>query len=191
MIELRVDTSIKNCPSPHSLLNRMGRTVWGIAWLVLFRPSPKPVHFWRRFLLRCFGARIGAGVCLHPSARIWAPWNLEIGEHSCIAPHVECYCVDRVRIGSHATVSQHAFLCTATHDYADPRMKLITSPVTICEGAWVGAGAFVGPGVTIGEGAVAGARAVVVRDVGPWTVVAGNPARTVNKRVLRPEWQVQ
>jgi putative colanic acid biosynthesis acetyltransferase WcaF len=64
-------------------------------------------------------------------------------------------------------------------------MRLITAPITIGAGAWVCADVFVAPGVTIGEGAVAAARSVVVKDVEPWTIVAGNPARVVKKRVLR------
>lgn len=60
-------------------------------------------------------------------------------------------------------------------------MPVITAPITIGRGAWVAADAFVGPGVTVGERAVIGARASVFRDVEPWTVVSGNPARLIRK----------
>ena len=120
-----------------------------------------------------------------PSTRIWAPWRLVVGEESTLSHHVDCYCVGRITIGAHATVSQYSFLCTATHDISSVHMKLITRPIAIHDGAWVAAGVFVGPGVTIGEGAVAGARAMVVRDVAPWTVVAGNPARVLKRREIR------
>jgi putative colanic acid biosynthesis acetyltransferase WcaF len=139
---------------------------------------------WRRFLLRCFGAQIGTGARILPSARIWAPWNLAMGEYACLSEFVDCYCVDRIRVGAHATVSQYAFLCTASHDIQDPHMRLIKAPITIGDGAWVCAGAYVGMGITIGEGAVAAARAVVVKDVPPWTVVGGNPARFIKRREL-------
>ena len=56
--------------------------------------------------------------------------------------------------------------------------------IVIGDDAWIAAGAFIGPGVTIGAGAVVGARAVVMKDVPPWTVVAGNPAKFISKRVL-------
>ena len=91
----------------------------------------------------------------------------------------------RVTIGDNVTVSQYAFLCAATHDYEDPSMPLVTAPITVRSGAWICAGSFIAPGVTIGEGAVVGAKAVVTRDIAPWDVVAGNPARLVKKRVLR------
>ena len=172
-------------PSPHSLANRLARSLWEVTWLVLFRPSPKPLHGWRRWLLRLFGARIGRGAVVHPSCRVWAPWNLRMGNYSCLAFHVDCYAVDKIHLGDHAVVSQYSHLCTATHDYEDPRMPLVTAPVTIGARAWVAARAFIGPGVTVGEGAVVGAASAVFHDVPPWTVVGGNPATALKPRTLR------
>ena len=60
----------------------------------------------------------------------------------------------------------------------------LTAPLTIGDSAWVCADVFVAPGVTIGTGAVAAARAVVVKNVAPWTVVGGNPAKFIKNRVL-------
>ncbi len=168
-------------PSPHSRANQLMRILWRTVWLLAYRPSPKVFHAWRRFLLRMFGAKIANDAYPHPSVKIWAPWNLEMGSLSCLGPDVDCYCVDRVAIGPRATVSQYSFLCTATHDYRDPRMPLITAPIVIGERAWVAADVFIGPGVTIGQGAVVGARSSVYRNVESWTVVAGNPARILKK----------
>ncbi|MCA9079198.1 MAG: putative colanic acid biosynthesis acetyltransferase [Planctomycetaceae bacterium] len=173
-----------DCPSPHSLGNKFGRVVWGIAWLLLFRPSPRLCHGWRRLLLTCFGADIGRNVRIDPSVRIWAPWNLTLGDESAIGHHVDCYNVARITLGAHATVSQYSFLCTASHAVTDPHMRLISSPITIEDQAWVCADVFVGPGITIGTGGVAAARAVVTRDVPPWVIVAGHPATDLKRRVL-------
>lgn len=129
-----------------------------------------------------FGACIGRGAHLYPSARIWAPWNLEMGNYSCLGDRVDCYCVDRITLGAHTTVSQYSFLCSASHDDSHPQMPLIMAPIVIGSGAWIAADVFVGPGVSIGEGAVVGARASVFSDVPPWTVVGGNPARVIRKR---------
>jgi|CXWL01.1.fsa_nt_gi putative colanic acid biosynthesis acetyltransferase WcaF len=171
-----------HCPGPHTFLNKVRRIVWYGVWLLFYRPSPRPFHGWRRFLLRLLGARIGLGVHPYPSAKIWAPWNLEMGDHSCLGDNVDCYSVDTIKIGPHSTVSQYSFLCTASHDYTDPSMPLITSPIIIGEHAWIAADVFVGPGVTIGNGAVVGARSSVFRNIEPWAVVAGNPARLIRKR---------
>jgi putative colanic acid biosynthesis acetyltransferase WcaF len=104
-----------------------------------------------------------------------------MGEGSCLGDHVRCYSVDHVTLEPHATVSQYSFLCTASHDYRLDGMPLITAPITIGRHAWVAADAFIGPGVMIGERTVVGARASVFRNVDPWTVVGGNPARVIRK----------
>jgi len=174
-------------PSSHSLANKALRGLWGIVWLVLFRPSPTLLHGWRRFLLRLFGASLGKGVHVYPSARIWAPWNLYMEDHSGIGPFVDCYTVDVIRIGRLAAVSQYSFLCAASHDYRDIRLPLVTKPIVIGAYAWVAADVFVGPGVNIGEGAVVGARSTVLKDVEPWCVVSGNPVSLIKKREIRPD----
>jgi putative colanic acid biosynthesis acetyltransferase WcaF len=160
------------------------RAIWGTVWLLLFRPTPKVLHGWRRFLLRLFGARIGRGAVVHPSVRVWAPWNLTMGDHSCLAPFVDCYSVAPITLGQYAAVSQYSFLCAATHDYSSLARPLVVAPITIDMHAWVCADVFIGPGVRIEEGAVVGARSSVFRNVQSWTVVAGNPAHPIRERKL-------
>jgi putative colanic acid biosynthesis acetyltransferase WcaF len=169
--------------SPYSVANRVCRQLWGIVWFLFYRPSPKLFYGWRRFLLRVFGARIKQGAHPFPSCKVWAPWNLVMGYRSSLGPYVDCYNPAQVEIGDYATVSQYSYLCGATHDYTEETMPLVTKPIRIATRAWVAAGAFVGPGVTVEEGAVVGARACVFRDVPAWTVVAGNPARMIRRRV--------
>jgi putative colanic acid biosynthesis acetyltransferase WcaF len=172
------------CPSPHSWRNKLGRVVWGMVWLLAFRPTPRPLYGWRNLLLRLFGATIGRNARIAPSVRIWAPWNLTVGTEASLGYAVDCYAVDRITIGDHATVSQEVFLCAATHDVGDPHMRLLTAPIVIGDQAWVCARAFISPGRTIGAGAVVGACAVVTRDVAAWMIVAGNPARELRRRAL-------
>ena len=178
---MRDRSVVQKFPSPHPYWNRICRVLWTLTWLVLFRPSPRPFHIWRRWLLRLFGAQVAREAHPYPSARIWAPWNLTMKEGSCLGDHVDCYCVDRVTLEPYATVSQYSFLCTASHDYSRPKRPVVTAPIRIGRRAWIAADAFIGPGVTIGEEAVVGARASVFRDVDSWTVVGGNPARVIRK----------
>jgi putative colanic acid biosynthesis acetyltransferase WcaF len=181
MISSHIDAS--NCPSPHSLRNKVGRVLWAVVWATFYRLSPKVFHGWRRFLLRAFGGAIGYKAHPYPSAKIWAPWNLEMGDYSCLSHDVDCYCVAPISIGAHATVSQYSYLCAASHDCNDPLMPLVTAPIKIGQGAWVAADVFIGPGVVIGEGAVVGARSSVFKDVDAWTLVIGNPAKFLRRRV--------
>lgn len=186
---LSVRVSQQECPSPHSFQNKLGRVAWAIVAAVCFRLSPRICYGWRRFWLRLFGAQIGINARIAPTARIWAPWNLTVGTEVSIAHEAEVYCVAPISIGDHATVSQGAMLCAATHDIADPHMRLVMKPIHVAAQAWVCARAFVGPGVTVGEGAVVGACAVTMRDVEPWAVVIGNPARFLKRRVLHTDSQ--
>ncbi len=168
-----------------SVRNRAVRVIWQVTWMFLYRPSPTQMFGWRRALLRCFGAKVGANAHPYPQCRIWAPWNLTMGTDSCLANDVDCYSVDKVTLGKSAIVSQQAMLCTATHDYNDPEFKLVTKPISIGAHAWIGARAFVGPGVAVGDGAVVGAASAVFQSVESWTVVGGNPARILKKRLIK------
>jgi len=169
-----------------SLGNKLARGLWVAVWVLLFRPSPRIWHGWRRMLLRLFGARIGRKAMISPSCRVWAPWNLRMGDRGNVGPHVDLYCVATITVGEDAIVSQYSYLCATSHDYRRRPMPLLVAPITIGRNAWVCADVFVGMGVTVGEGAVVGARSSVFRDVPPWTIVAGYPVRVIGKRELLP-----
>lgn len=159
------------------------RIMWGVGRL-FFRLSPRPCFGWRRFVLRCFGAKIGANVNTYPSTWIYFPWNLTVGDWSAMGEQVLIYNLGPVTIGEKVTVSHRAQLCAGTHDYTQPDLPLIKPPIIVHDQAWICADAFVGPGVTIGEGAIIGARCVVTKNVEPWTIMAGNPAKLIKKRIL-------
>jgi putative colanic acid biosynthesis acetyltransferase WcaF len=168
-----------------SLANKIGRTAWATCYWTLFRFSPRPLFGWRRWLLRCFGARIGPGTRIYGSARIWAPWNLVCEDHVAVGPGAEIYNADRVTLRSHAVVSQGSYLCGATHDFEAADFPMIWAPIEVGRYAWVAARATVQMGVKVGDGAVLGLGALATRDLDPWTVYAGVPARAIRPRRLR------
>ena len=168
-----------------TLSNKLRRLLWNITCFFFFRPFAGPLLWrWRNLVLRVFGAKIGEGCRISSSTIIWAPWNLELGKYVCLGPKSQIYTANKIVVGDKVTISQGAYLCGASHDIAYLNKPLITSPIKIDSFAWVCADAFVGMGVTIGEGAVVGARAAVFKDVEPWTVVGGNPAKFIKKRVV-------
>ncbi len=169
-----------------SLKNKIGRLVWNFVYIVMFRPfSLTLFNPWRLFLLRLFGAKIHSKALVHSSVKIWAPWNLEMGAYSCMASDVDCYNTALIRIGAHSTISQNSYLCASSHNITDRFHSLITEPIMIEDQVWIAAGAFVGMGTRIQQGAVVGARACVFKDVTPWTVVGGNPAKVIKKRIIK------
>jgi putative colanic acid biosynthesis acetyltransferase WcaF len=167
----------------YSKRETINRLLWTITFPA-FRYSPRTFFGWRRLLLRLFGARVGGKVNIYNSASIYMPWNLEIGDWSSIGEYAFVYNLGKVVIGRYSTVSHRAHLCAGTHDYADPAMPLLKLPITVGDKVWLCTDSFIGPGVNIGEGAVVGARAVVVKDVLPWTIVAGNPAMPIKRRII-------
>ena len=168
-----------------SLGNRLARVVWSTVWLVFARFTPPPLHPWRALLLRLFGVKLGQGVRVHGSAKIWLPANLELGDGVLIGPGVRLYNQGRIAIGAHSVVSQRAHLCASSHDICDPHFQLVLRPITLGERCWVAAEAFVGPGVTMGDRAVLGARAALFEDAEAEGVYLGNPAQRVGTRRLR------
>ena len=169
-----------------TLRHKLERLVFGIVWSLFVKPLPRTMGgVIKRFVLRRFGAIISNEANIYSSAKIYYPRNLVMEGLSNIGPDTTIYNVDVITIKDRATISQGAHLCTASHDISDWGEKLITAPITVEPYGWVAADAFVAMGVTIGEGAVVGARAAVFKDVEPWTVVGGNPAKVIKKRVMR------
>lgn len=178
-----LDVAANRRASRYTSGENLRRILWALA-TPAFRFSPRPFFAWRRLLLRLFGAQVGAHVHVYPSTRVTMPWNLAIGDWSALGEDVLVYNLGHVTIGSCVTVSLRAHLCGGTHDHTRADMPLLKLPIRIEGQAWVCADAFVGPGVIVGEGAVVAARAVAVREVEAWTIVAGNPAHEIGRRTL-------
>ena len=174
----------KDGPS-FSLSNRVARALWIVTWGLLASWTPPPMRPWRRFILRCFGAKLGAGSDVRGGARVWYPRHLQMGDRAVLASKVNCYNMAPITIGADAIVSQGAHLCAGSHDITSPVFQLTTRSISIGANAWIAAEAFVGPGVEVGEGAVLGARGVAFRSLEPWSVYAGNPAQRIKQRVMR------
>lgn len=156
------------------------RFLWNLAW-PFFRCSPRLLYGWRNFLLRLFGARIGKGVKIYPSAHIMFPWNLEIRDHTVISWGVILYDLGKIVIGSHTVISQYSHICAGNHDHTSPGFKLLKTPINIGDYVWIATDVFIAPGVNIGNHSVVYARSVVIKDVSESTIVAGHPAKEVRK----------
>lgn len=159
---------------------KVRRALWNVVCLLLFRPfGTKVFRLWRIALLRLFGAQVDWCAEVYSSARVWAPWQLVMGQGSCLGPHTIVYNQARVTLRQDVCVSQYAYICTAGHNLDQPnnaQTGLVVAPVVLETAVWIGTRAFIGMGVEIGSGAVVGACACVFHDVASRTVVGGNPA---------------
>lgn len=165
------------------LTDRMRRAIWGTAWWLLYRPSPRPFHEWRSLLLRLFGARMGATCHFYPRSRIWAPWNLVCEDRVSVGDDAELYNPSPLWMGSHCIVSQGAYICGATHEYNSPEFRLVHFPMRLGAYSWICARATVNPGVNVGAGAILALGSVATRDLEPFGIYAGIPARKVKERL--------
>ena len=157
-------------------------------WLIQAIAFPLSLHNFNGFrchLLRVFGAEIGTGVVIRPSARFIFPWKVKIGDYSWIGDDVVFYSIDRITVGSHSVVSQKSYLCTGSHDINKTSFDLITAPICIGNGVWIATDCFIAAGVNIGSNSVIGARSSVMKSIPQGQVAWGTPCqchypRTVN-----------
>lgn len=161
---------------------------WVVSWYItkltfILSALPWPNKLKAQILKR-FGAKIGENLLIKPRVNVHLPWMLEIGNHTCIGEEVFILNFRKVVIGSHCCISQRAFLCTGNHDFRDPSMPFRNAPITIKDGAWVGAQSFVAPGVTIGTDCVITAGSVVLEDMPDNMICSGNPCRPT-----KPRWK--
>ena len=168
-----------NSPEPYlrpvyPFRNKLKRAIWSATWFMLCYWTPIPLHAWRVFVLRLFGASIGQKNAIYPTCKIWAPWLLETENIVSIGPGAEIYNPGGVRLEHHAIVSQYAYICGATHNYNSPEFSYLKKKIVLKPYTWICA--------HCGEGSVLGAAAVATHNLQPWTVYAGNPAQVVKER---------
>ena len=164
--------------------SQLRELIWLFVSLVLFRLCPLSLSPLKRAVLRAFGARIGVGVIIKPQVKITFPWKLTIGDHVWLGEECWLLNLERIIIGNNVCISQRAFLCTGSHNFKSATFDLIVKPITVEEGAWVGAAGWIGPGVTMGSHAVLTAGSVAATDLEAWGIYKGNPAVLVKKRVI-------
>jgi putative colanic acid biosynthesis acetyltransferase WcaF len=176
---------LKSFRLPPNFRGRSGLMVqlWWLVQATLFRGSPQIMYGFRRWLLRRFGAQIGEGVIIRPTATLTYPWRVKIGDHSWIGDDVVLYSFAEIVIGKDVVISQNSYLCAGTHDYRSRDFAIQALPIVIEDEAWVAADVFVAPGVIVGKGTVVGSRSSVFTSLPSMMVCVGCPARPVHSRV--------
>jgi putative colanic acid biosynthesis acetyltransferase WcaF len=157
--------------------------LWYFTDVFFFKSRIIPVSSVLVFILRIFGAKIGKQVRVKPGIHVKYPWKLIIGDYSWLA---DCYIenLDLVHIGRNCCISQQAMLMTGNHNYRKTSFDLVTGPISIEEGAWIGADAKVCPGVCVHSHAVLCIGSVATKALDAYGIYQGNPAVKVKERKI-------
>ena len=182
--ETEMHQNLKAYKTPKNFRGRSAFIVqlWWIVQALLFSTSPQIMFGWRRFLLRCFGAKIGKKVLIRPSVKTTYPWNLSIGDYSWIGDEVVLYSLGKIEIGDHTVISHRSFICTASHKYNVSEFSIYSETVRVGAQCWLATDVYVAPGLSIEDGVVVGARSTVLSGLKGYKVYVGSPAKYVKDR---------
>ena len=173
--------------SPWSKKEAIMIRIWEVVWTLFVRWLPTPFYRWHIFLLNLFGAHISGHPFIAPTARIYAPWLLTVGDRSCIATRSEIYNLGPVIIKERVTIAQYAYICNGSHDLSDNKLPLVVGDVVIDNDVFIGARAIILPGLHLCRYSVVGAGAVLTQNTTDFGIYAGNPARFIKERKIYGE----
>ena len=141
-----------------------------------------PGTFWRKSILRLFGAQIGCGGRIKPSVLITCPWLLSVGDYCWIGEKVWIDNLAPVAVGNNVCLSQGSYLCTGNHDYRKSTFDLKLQSISVGSHSWIAASSVLGPGTQVGAGTVVCLGSVATGVIPPGSILQGNPASVVGKR---------
>ncbi|MGZ3821726.1 MAG: WcaF family extracellular polysaccharide biosynthesis acetyltransferase [Mucilaginibacter sp.] len=181
----KTDLSLYNNHPYHPGGSALKRLLWHYTNIFFFKSGLFPVYGLKIFLLRAFGAKMGSNVTIKPYVNIKYPWNLTIGDNAWIGENVWIDSLVMISIGTNACISQGAILLTGSHNYKKNTFDLITGPLTLEEGVWIGAGAIVNQGITAASHAMLSSGSVATKNMDAYAVYQGNPAVKVRSRIIQ------
>ncbi len=141
------------------------------------------IHRVRHYCYRHFyKIQIPSDSVLYCGCRFFDPWGISIGNNSIVGDHAFLDGRRKIKIGNNVNIAQEVRIFTLEHDITSPTFAAVGDMVNIEDWVYIGNRVTILPGVTIGEGAVVASGAVVTKDVSPWTMVGGVPARFIKGR---------
>lgn len=179
--------------SPQEILtkgiNRITNICLEFEVMILHLVGYIPLHHVRRFFYRVSGITIGKGTTIHVGTRFYDPHNISVGEDTIIGEFAVLDGREKLIIGNHVDIASEVMIYNSEHnvnseDFAGVD-SVVIAPVVIDDYVFIGPRVIILPGVTIGKGAVVGAGAVVTKDVEPFSIVGGIPAKVIGERKLK------
>ena len=147
-----------------------------------FTGSFIPGTYWRKVILRIFGAKIGKGGKIKPYIRVSEPWNLLIGDHCWLGENIWIDNLANVSIGNRVCISQEVYICTGNHDYKKELFDLILKAIIVEDDCWLAAKSVISPGSILKQGSIASLGSVVSGTLNSNGIYKGNPATLIKYR---------
>lgn len=166
------------------LNSKLKNILWGLCNKTIFRYSPRILRKWRILLVRIFGGNIDYSCSLHPKTIIDYPWNLKMAHQASLGENTWAYGLDKIDIGKNTCIGKDVYLLTGSHDISSKNFDLQTAPILIEEGCWLATGCYILPGIKIEKYSVISAGSIVVKNVEAFSVIGGNPANFIKKRII-------
>lgn len=166
-------------------VNRISSIISEFVVYILHLVGCFPSHHVRRFFYRLAGVQIGKGSTIHMGARFFDPSKIKIGEDSIIGEGVLLDGRAKLTIGNHVDIASDVMIYNSEHNVQSENFNSTDEPVAIDDFVFIGPRAIILPGVTIGQGGVVAAGAVVTKNVDPYTIVGGVPAKIIGERKVK------
>jgi len=170
-------------------------TLWKATWYISFYIAYGLVKYFptlsgdvlRYAMLKPFLKQVRGWVAFRDNVTIWFPEGISIGAGTFIAENTFLDGFGGLKIGRAVLIAHNSSLISEDHGFASRRIPIrrqpkTASPIVVEDDVWIGAGARILKGVTLGKGAIVGAGAVVTKDVAPYSIVGGVPARMIRMR---------
>jgi maltose O-acetyltransferase len=143
----------------------------------------------RRVFFKKYSKKFGAGSIVMPGVTVANLGNLSVGDNSGLGLNACINSIDKVSIGDRVLMGPEVMIFTADHKWCDDEKTYygkgeITAPVSIEDDVWIGARVIILKGVTIGKGATVAAGSVVTKDVSPYDIVGGVPAKYIKNKCM-------
>ena len=150
--------------------------------LILFWVGYIPIHILRKTYYKISGVKIGKNSSFHWRTQFFCPSGISVGENTLIGANAFLDGRNKIVIGNNVNLSMDVSIWTEQHDYNDANFGTIGDKVVIEDYCWISHRSIILPGVKIGKGSVVAAGSVVTRDIEPYSVVGGIPAKKIADR---------
>lgn len=163
--------------------------IWERSFYELFLNDITPIilsrHLRKFIYVKLYGATIGTNVYMYRQLELRAPQKLKISGKNSIGKNVMLDARSGLTIEEGCVIASHVLVWTLHHDYNSDDFQVKGAPVILGAYSWICSRAIILPGVTIGKGAVVASGAVVTKDVPPFAIVGGVPAKIIGYRDIK------